>query len=65
MGLTNLGIVQSELREYAAAKQSHEQALAIRRKALLSGPPRYRLQSGQPEQRAVSLAGLCWSEAEL
>ena len=27
-------MVQSELREYAAAKQSHEQALAIRRKSL-------------------------------
>ena len=32
--LNNLGMVQVELREYAAAKQSHEQALAIRRKAL-------------------------------
>ena len=27
-------MVQYELREYAAAKQSHEQALAIRRKSL-------------------------------
>ena len=32
--LNNLGVVQSALREYAAAKQSHEQALAIRRKSL-------------------------------
>ena len=32
--LDNLGLVQSALREYAAAKQSHEQALAIRRKSL-------------------------------
>ena len=31
--LNNLGNVQSGLREYAAAKQSHEQALAIRRKS--------------------------------
>ena len=34
MGLTNLGDLQSGLREYAAAKQSHEQALAILRKSL-------------------------------
>ena len=39
MGLNNLGIVQDELREYAAAKQSHEQALAIRRKALPQDHP--------------------------
>ena len=32
--LDNLGMVQYALREYAAAKQSHEQALAIRRKSL-------------------------------
>ena len=32
--LYNLGMVQHELREYAAAKQSHEQALAIFRKSL-------------------------------
>ena len=32
--LDNLGMVQSKLREYAAAKQSLEQALAIRRKSL-------------------------------
>ena len=32
--LNNLGNVQYALREYAAAKQSHEQALAIRRKSL-------------------------------
>ena len=34
MGLTNLGNVQYALREYAAAKQSHEQALVIRRMSL-------------------------------
>ena len=32
--LNNLGNVQSELREYGAAQRSHEQALAILRKAL-------------------------------
>ena len=32
-------MVQSELREYAAAKQSHEQALAIRRKSLPQDHP--------------------------
>lgn len=32
--LNNLGLVQYELREYAAAKQSYQEALAIRRKSL-------------------------------
>ena len=34
LSLYNLGDVQDDLREYAAAKKSHEEALAIRRKAL-------------------------------
>ena len=34
MGLTNLGECSTTLREYAAAKQSYEEALAIRRKSL-------------------------------
>ena len=37
--LNNLGIVQRDLREYTAAKASHEEALGIRRKALPPGHP--------------------------
>ena len=33
-GLTNLGLVQRELGEFAAARKSHEEALAIRRRVL-------------------------------
>ena len=52
-----------ELREYAAAKQSHEQA-AIRRKSL---PPDHPVspQSEQPGDGAVRVAGVCGGEAEL
>ena len=37
--LNNLGYVQWELRDYAGAKQRHEEALAIRRKALPADHP--------------------------
>jgi CHAT domain-containing protein/tetratricopeptide (TPR) repeat protein len=39
MSLTNLGVVQRDLGEHAAARRSHEEALAIYRKALPKGHP--------------------------
>ena len=47
--------MQSDLREYAAARKSHEEALAIRRRALPEGPPRHRRQPEQPGDRAGGL----------
>ena len=41
MGLTNLGDVQSALREYAAAKQSHEQGAGHLPQVPACEPPRY------------------------
>ena len=61
--LNNLGKVQDALREYAAAKQSYEQALAIR-EVPASGPPRYRLQFVRPGDGAVRVAGVCGGQAE-
>ena len=57
-------MVQYELREYAAAKQSHEQALAIRRKALPKDHPDIANSLNNLGMRAVRVAGVCGGQAE-
>ena len=64
LSLNNLGLVQYALRDYAAAKQSDEEALAIFRKALPKDHPDIAGQSEQPGDGAVCVARLCGGEAE-
>ena len=55
--LNNLGMVQYALREYAAAKQSHEQALAICRKSLPPDHPDIATSLNNLGLRAVTSCG--------
>ena len=64
MGLTNLGEVQYDLREYAAAKQSHEQALAIRRKSLPPDHPDIANSLNNLGMVQNDVAGVCGGQAE-
>ena len=52
------------LREYAAAKQSHEQALAIRRKSLPPDHPDIAYSLNNLGSRAGRVAGVCGGQAE-